>query len=211
MSLSYEAAKTNSTKRLPRDVFKSMAARLSRKKETGHQLFLFVFFPPTADLTSQMKAQKKKSVDYLLTTQIIVFFEEPISKAVTQRYLSATVKPRQGSYQDVQSNIWCHAYNWEPFQRYVVKSYGSALLKLFYRRQQGEVATILVIPHCIVILQQLFKIFDYPQRSDAIMAENQFQGHQEKSKSQHSANRAKGLCERREGIFFSSSFRFSLC
>lgn len=64
-----------------------------------------------------------------------------------------------------------------------MKSYGSAPLKLFYRRQQGEVATILVIPHCIVILQQLFKIFDYPQRSDAIMAENQFQGHQEKSKS----------------------------
>lgn len=102
----------------------------------------------------------------------------------------------------VQRNKWCHAYNWEPFERYVVKSCRSAQLKLFYRWQQGEVATILVIPRCTVILQQLFKIFDYPQRGDAIMAENQFQGHQEKSKSLQSANRAKGLCERREGIFF---------
>lgn len=40
------------------------------------------------------------------------------------------------------------------------------------------------------------------------MAENQFQGHQEKSKSLHSANRAKGLCERREEKGFFSHHRF---
>lgn len=59
MSLSYEAAKTNSTKRLPRDVFKSMAARLSRKKEMGHQLFLFVFFPPQLIWLVKWKPRKK--------------------------------------------------------------------------------------------------------------------------------------------------------
>lgn len=39
------------------------------------------------------------------------------------------------------------------------------------------------------------------------MAENQFQGHQEKSKSERSANRAKGLCvrERKADSFFSLS------
>lgn len=38
------------------------------------------------------------------------------------------------------------------------------------------------------------------------MAENQFQGHQEKSKSERSANRAKGLCvrERKADSFFLS-------
>lgn len=42
------------------------------------------------------------------------------------------------------------------------------------------------------------------------MAENQFQGHQEKSKSEklHSANRAMGLCERKGGIFFHQHFGF---
>lgn len=34
------------------------------------------------------------------------------------------------------------------------------------------------------------------------MAENQFQGHQEKSKSSHSANRAKGLCKEKRRDFF---------
>lgn len=75
-------------------------------------------------------------------------------------------------------NIWCDANNWKPIER-CVKSSGGAPLKLFHRWQPGEVDTILVIPHCTVVLQQLFKIFDYPQRSNTIMAENQFQGHQD--------------------------------
>lgn len=64
--------------------------------------------------------------------------------------------------------------------------------------------SLLLLLHSTVILQQLYKIFGYPLRRDPIMAENQFQGHQEKSKSEelHSANRAMGLCERKGGIFF---------
>lgn len=110
----------------------------------------------------------------------------------------------------VQWNEWCHTHNWEPFQRYAVKSYCRVQLKWSYIIARGN-SHYPCYSHSTVILQQLFKIFDYPQRGDAIMAENQFQGHQEKSKSLNSANRAKGLCKRREEIFFSSSFRFSLC
>lgn len=64
--------------------------------------------------------------------------------------------------------------------------------------------SFLLSPHSTVILLQLYKIFGYPLRMDAIMAENQFQGHQEKSKSEkvHSANGAMGLCERKGGFFF---------
>lgn len=45
----------------------------------------------------------------------------------------------------IQHYKCCHLYNWEPFERYAVKSFCSAMLKLFYRWQKEEVATILVI------------------------------------------------------------------
>ena len=60
-----------------------------------------------------------------------------------------------------------------------------------------------------VILQQLFKIFDWPQRSDAIMAENQFQGHREESESERVANTCKGKERERERDFSSSLSSFS--
>lgn len=70
-----------------------------------------------------------------------------------------------------------------------------------------------LFPRSTVILLQLYKIFGYPLRRDAIMAENQFQGHQEKSKSEklHSANRATGLCKKKRrdgGGFFHQHFGF---
>lgn len=98
-----------------------------------------------------------------------------------------------------QWNKWCHAYNWELFERYIVKSYCSIQLKLFYRWQQG---VSLVIPYCTVMRLQLFKIFDYLQRGDAIMAKNQFQGHQEKSKKLAECQQGQGLVQRTRRDFF---------
>lgn len=51
-------------------------------------------------------------------------------------------------------------YDWEPFERYVVKSYCSAQLKLSFSWQQREVATIPDLPpscsHTAAIIQNLW-------------------------------------------------------
>lgn len=73
----------------------------------------------------------------------------------------------------------------------------------FHDSEEKQAASLL-FPHSTVILVQLYKIFGYPLKRDAIMAENQFQGHQKKKKKfrKTSANRAMSLCGRKGGIFF---------
>lgn len=106
-------------------------------------------------------------------------------------------------------NQWCHALQLETiWEDDVAISYCSVQLNFFHRWQQGEVAARLAIPHSSVILQQLFKIFDYPQRGDAIMAENQFQGHQENQKASTVPTRPRACAGEEKGFFSHHRFGF---
>lgn len=123
------------------------------------------------------------------------------------------IKPRQDFIRHVQGNIWCHAYNWEPFQRYAVKSYGSAQLKLFYRWQQGGSCHYScyspLYSHTAAIIHNLWlsseKRCNHGWKS--------ISGTSGKIKKPAQCQQGQGLVQEKGFLFFffSSSFPFSLC
>lgn len=80
----------------------------------------------------------------------------------------------------------------------------------FHDSEEKQAAS-LQFPHSTVILVQLYKIFGYPLKRDAIMAENQFQGHQEKKKKIPKNQCQQGhepMQEKGRDFFFEQHFGF---